>query len=74
VRGSNRLDRKSKYIANAALGSNDVWCARIGLQLAPQPQDLHIDAAVEDIFMQACRLQQVLAAEGSLGRVKKSDQ
>ena len=45
--------------------------ARMAFQLAPQPQDLHVDAAVEDIFMNAGRLKQILAAEKSLRRVEK---
>ena len=32
---SERLDRQGKHVADAALGLNDLRCARIGLQLAP---------------------------------------
>jgi hypothetical protein len=39
-----------------------------------QPQDLHIDAAVEKIFVHTCRLQQMLAAERPLRGVEKSGQ
>ena len=60
--------------ADAAHGLNDARRAGVSLELAPQPQDLHIDGAVEDIFMHTGRLQQVLAAERSLRRVKKNDQ
>jgi hypothetical protein len=42
--------RKGKHIANVALGSNDAWCPWIGFQGAPQSQDLHVSAAVEEIL------------------------
>jgi hypothetical protein len=37
-------------MANVALGSNDAWCPWIGFQGAPQSQDLHVSAAVEEIL------------------------
>src|SRR5580692_4443528 len=39
-KGRDLLERKSKHVANSALGSNDAWCARIALRPAPQSQDL----------------------------------
>src|SRR5260370_39244866 len=71
---SDKLDRKGEHVAYPALGANNPWCARIGLQLAPQSQDLHVDAAVENILVHPSRLQQVLAAERPLRRVEKGDQ
>jgi hypothetical protein len=71
---SDRRDWQGEHVADAAHRLDDARRAVVTLELAPQPQDLHIDAAVEDIFMQACRLQQVLAAEGSQRRVEKCDQ
>jgi hypothetical protein len=65
------LDWKGKHVANAALGANDARCARIGLQLAPQSEDLDVDAAVKNILVYSRCLQQVLAAEWPLGRVEK---
>src|SRR6201987_6454821 len=44
------------------------------LQFAPQPRDLDIDAPVEDIFVNSCRLQQVLARERPLGCFEKGEQ
>jgi hypothetical protein len=38
-----------------------------------QPQNLHIDAAVEDILVSAGRLEQMLAGKRTLRRVRKSD-
>src|SRR5262249_53904719 len=68
------LDRQNEYVANAALGSNDLGRARIGLELAPQPEDLHIDAAIKNVLMHTGCLQQVLAAEGPVGRIEKGRQ
>ena len=59
---SERLDRQGKHVADTALGLNDPRRARVGLQLAPQAQDLHVDAAVENVFVDPSCLQQVLAA------------
>lgn len=53
LRASNVLDREGEEIADPALGSNDAWRARVCFQLAPQSQDLHIDATVENILMHA---------------------
>jgi hypothetical protein len=53
------LDVQRK-VADAALGPDDARRAGIDLQLAPQPQDLHIDAAVEYILVDAGRSQKVL--------------
>src|SRR5215467_8980277 len=60
------LDWNGEYVSDAALGLNDARCARVALQLAAQAQDLHVDAAVEHVFMHAGRLQQVLAAQRPL--------
>jgi len=67
-------NRQGEHVADASLRPDDARRAGVGLELAPQPQDLHIDGAVEDIFVHAGRLQQVLAAERSLRRVEKGDQ
>ena len=58
---SKALDRQGKNIADAALGLDHGRCSRINLQLAPQPQDLNIDAPIENIFMNPRRIQEVLA-------------
>src|SRR5437588_4015824 len=71
---SEAVDRQGKHVADPALGSNDAGCARIGFELAPQSQNLNVDAAVENVLVHARGLQQVLAAEGPLGCVKKGGQ
>jgi hypothetical protein len=53
---------------------DEAGSAGIGLQLAPQPQNVHIDATVEDILVRAGRLQQVFACVWALRRVEESDQ
>ncbi len=67
-------DRHGEPIADAALGLDDARGARIRLQLAPQPQDLHIDASVENILMHTRRLQQMLAGERAIRRVEERGQ
>lgn len=57
-------------IADAALGLNDARRSRIAPQLAPQPQHLNVDAAIENIFMNGGRLKQMLAGQGALGRLE----
>src|SRR5260221_7000198 len=71
---SARFDRQGKHVADPALGLDDTARARIGLKLAPQPPDLHVDASVEDILMHPGRLQEVLAGEWPLGGIEKGDQ
>ena len=54
------FDGQRKHVANAAFGQDDARRA-IGLQLAPQAQHLNVDTTIEDIFVDAGRLQKVLA-------------
>src|SRR6516162_3134356 len=68
------LDRKRENVTHPALGLNDARGARVRLKLAPQPQNLDVYAAVEDILVHAGCLQQMLAAERPLGRVEKRRQ
>ena len=68
------IDRQREHVADAALGSNDLRRTRIGLELAPQPQDLHVDAAIENVLVHTGCLQQLLAAERPLGRIEKGGQ
>ncbi|MDB5604403.1 MAG: NADH:flavin oxidoreductase/NADH oxidase [Bradyrhizobium sp.] len=62
IRPTAFFDGNCKDIANAAFGPDDTWRLRVYLQLAPQPQHLNIDAAIEDVFAEPGRLQQILAA------------
>src|ERR1700737_2407225 len=66
------LDRHGKHISDAALGLNDAGRARGAFPLAPQTQDLHIDAAVEHVFVDPRRLKEVLAAERACGASRKA--
>jgi hypothetical protein len=68
------LDRRRKNVANAALGPDHPRRIRINLQLAPEPQDLNIDAALEDIFMNSRRTQEMLAGKRSPRRFQKRQQ
>ena len=66
---SQRLDWQSKHVADAALCLDDLRRTRIEFQLPPQSQDLHVDAAVKNVFMHPRCLQQIFAAERPLGCV-----
>ena len=68
------FDRQGETIAYAALRLYGAGRARVSLQLAPQPQHLNVDAAVEDILVDAGRLQKVLAGEGPSGRRQEGHQ
>src|SRR5262245_5259176 len=71
---SNPLDRDGKHISHAALGLDDARRARVAFELAPQAKNLHVDAAIENIFMHARGVQKVLPAERALRRLEKGDQ
>jgi hypothetical protein len=68
------LDPNGEHISDAALGLDDARRARVAFKLAPQAKNLHVDAAIENIPMQARGLQQVLAAERALWRFEKGEQ
>src|ERR1700704_2855196 len=68
------LDGQRKYVANAAFGQDDARRIWISLQLAPQAQYLHVDTAIEDIFVDAGRLQKVLPGDRSLRSIEKRNQ
>src|SRR5262245_1868686 len=71
---SNPLDRNGEHISHAALGLDDARGVRVAFELAPQAKNLHVDAAIENIFVHAGGLQQVLPAERALRRIEKGDQ
>src|SRR5262249_24843931 len=53
----------------AALGDDEAGMRRVGLDLAPQAQDLHVDGAVVDLgVVQAREVQELLAREDALRR------
>src|SRR5580704_18865099 len=65
------FDGQRKHVADAAFGQDDARRIWIGLQLAPQAQHLNVDAAIEDILVDAGRLQKVLAGKRSLRSIEK---
>src|SRR6516162_4189168 len=71
---SEKLDGKGKHIADTAHGLNDRRRGRIGFQLAPKPQHLDVDAAVEDVLVDTGCLQELLSRERALRSVEKRDQ
>jgi hypothetical protein len=73
-RRSDPLDYCGEHISHAALRLDDAWCARVAFQLAPQAKNLHVDAAIEDVLMNASGLQQVLATERTLWSIEKGEE
>src|SRR5260221_13341390 len=74
IRPTALLDRNCKDIADAAFGLDDTWRLRVCLQFAPQPQHLNIDAAIEDVFVEPGRLQQMLARKRPFRRIEEGQQ
>ena len=73
-RPSEPLYRNSEHISHAALGLDDARRAGVAFELAPEAKNLHIDAAIEDILVNACSLQEVLATERALRGIEKGEQ
>src|SRR5262249_12056961 len=71
---SEPLDRRCKRVADTALGMDVTGFSGNGFKLPTQPQNLHIDAAVEDVLMHTRRLEQIFPAQWALGGFKKGDQ
>src|SRR5215469_9461796 len=71
---SKPLDRNGEHISYTPLGLNDSGRARVAFELAPQAKNLHIDAAIKNILMDARGLQQVLPAKRALRLIEKGDQ
>jgi hypothetical protein len=71
---SEALDRRGENISDAPLGLNELRHAWIVLQLTAEAKNLHVDAAIEDVFMDSSGLQKMLAAERALGSVEEGDE
>ena len=74
IRRSERFYSQGKDVADAPFGLDHARRTRIGLQFAPQAQDLDVDAAIEDVFVHAGGLQQMLPREGTLRRFQERKQ
>src|SRR5580700_4441400 len=71
---SDQLDGKGKHVTDTTLGSYDARRTRVVLKLAPEPKDLHVDAAIEHVFLNPCRLQEMLTSERSLWCIEERSQ
>src|SRR5260221_3498780 len=71
---SERFDWQREDISDTSLGLDDAGRAGIGLELAPQPQDLDVDAPIADIFVDPGCLQQLLTRERPLRRLDEREQ
>jgi hypothetical protein len=69
-----RFDLQREDIADASLSLDHARCTRIDLQFAPQPQDLDINAPIENIFVNSCSLKQMLPRQRPLRRFEKGQQ
>ncbi len=71
---SDAFNGYSEHISNAALGLYDAGRAGIALELAPEAEDLHVDAAIEDILVNAGCLQKVFSAQWTLRCFEEGEQ
>ena len=69
-----RFYRQREHITDTALGSDYARRTAIDLEFAPQPQDLDIDAPIENIFVNPGGLQQILPRQRPLRRFEKGQQ
>src|SRR3981081_486856 len=71
---SERLDREREDIADAALGLDHARGTGVDFQVAPEPEELDIDAPIENIFVSSGGLQQMFPGERPLRRFEKGQQ
>src|SRR5277367_2867619 len=62
-----------EHIADASLGLDHLRRAWVGLQFAAKAENLHVNAAIEDVFVDPRRLQKMLSAERPLRSVEERD-
>src|SRR5690349_21333729 len=63
-----------EVIPGAALGADERGLVGALLDLASQPEDLHVDRAVVDVVVEAAGLEQLVAAEDAVGGAKERDE
>ena len=68
------FDGNGEHISDAALGLDHARGARIALELAPETKNLHVDAAIKDILVNAGCLQKVFSAKRTLRGFEEGDQ
>ena len=71
---SEPFDGDSKHISDTALGLDDAGCAWVALELAPEAENLHVDATIEHILVNAGCLQKVFSAERALRGFEERNQ
>src|SRR5882762_719742 len=71
---SDPLDRNGEHVSDTAFGLDDARRVRTAFELAAQPKNLHVDAAIESILVHMRRPQQELAAERTLRRIEQGEQ
>lgn len=68
------LHLPGEHISDASLRLDDLRGARIILQFAAKAKNLHVDAPIENVFVDSGRLQKMLSAKRALRRVEERDQ
>ena len=69
-----RFHSEGERVSKAPFCADYSRSARIELQPSPKPQYLHIDAAIENIFVYARGLQQLLTSQRALRRLEKCNE
>src|SRR5882762_2999792 len=63
------FDRDAEQVPRAALGADVARSRRVGLELAPQPQDLRVDRSVVDVVaVQARQVEELVARKNAIRR------
>ena len=72
---SNSLHWRGEAVSSASLCYDQRWRACVGLDLAAQPQDLYVNAPVENlVVMNATGSKQLLATQHALRRLDEGGQ
>jgi hypothetical protein len=67
-----RIDGESEKITDSPFGEDDAWCARIALKFAAESSDVYVNTAVENIVLNARRVQDLFAGHRLQGGIEQS--
>src|SRR6185436_2590173 len=68
-----KFDLGVEHVTSTTFRNNELGLARVGFDLAPQPQNLYVNAAVEYVVVVAtAQFQQLFATENAFWRPQKS--
>nr|WP_244604663.1 MULTISPECIES: hypothetical protein [Mesorhizobium] len=72
--GISPLGIYTEHITGAPRGLYYLWCTRIHFDLSAQAQNLNIDAAIEDVLVNAGGPLKVLSGQWLIGRLEEGNQ